>query len=99
MITVQEALHLILQNKGNYGNEKIPFEKTVGRVLKEDLYADRDMPPYDRVTMDGIAINYDRYLEGQRGFTIEGVAAAGSPQLSLVDPAKCVEVMTGAIID
>jgi len=98
MITVQEALALILQNKGNYGNEKIPLEKSVGRVLKEDLHADRDMPPYDRVTMDGIAIQYDTYLSGQRGFPIEGVAAAGAPRLTLVNPTRCLEVMTGAIM-
>lgn len=98
MITVQEALALILQNKGNYGNEKIPLGKSIGRLLKEDLYADRDMPPYNRVTMDGIAISYDTFLEGQRSFPIEGVAAAGAPQLSLLDPNKCLEVMTGAIM-
>lgn len=98
MITVQEAENLILQNKGNYRNEKIPLANTIGRVLKEDLYADRDMPPYNRVTMDGIAIHYDTYLKGQRGFKIEGVAAAGSPQLSLIDKEKCVEVMTGSIM-
>ena len=66
--------------------------------LKEDLFADRDMPPYNRVTMDGIAIAYDTYLEGQRGYKIEAIAAAGSPQISLVDQAKCIEVMTGAIM-
>ncbi len=98
MITVQEAEQLILQNKGNYGNEKIPMAQSIGRVLKEDLFADRDMPPYNRVTMDGIAIDYDTYAKGQRGYKIEAVAAAGSPQISLIKPEKCIEVMTGAIM-
>ncbi len=98
MISFQEALHIILQNKGNYPNEKVALVNTLGRVLKEDLYTDRDFPPYNRVTMDGIAIQYDSYAKGQRGFKIEGVAAAGAPQLSLVDPTRCVEVMTGAML-
>lgn len=98
MISFQEALHIVLQNKGNYPNEKVALANTLGRVLKEDLYTDRDFPPYNRVTMDGIAIQYDSYAKGQRGFKIEGVAAAGAPQLSLVDPTRCVEVMTGSML-
>ena len=98
MISFQEALQIVLQNTGNYPNEKVALANTLGRVLKEDLYTDRDFPPYNRVTMDGIAIQYDSYAKGQRGFKIEGVAAAGAPQLSLVDPTRCVEVMTGAIL-
>lgn len=98
MISFQEALHIVLQNKGNYPNEKVALANTLGRVLKEDLYTDRDFPPYNRVTMDGIAIQYGSYAKGQRGFIIEGVAAAGAPQLSLVDPTHCVEVMTGAML-
>ena len=98
MISFQEALHIVLQNTGNYPNEKVALANTLGRVLKEDLYTDRDFPPYNRVTMDGIAIQYDSYTKGQRGFKIEGVAAAGAPQMNLVDPTRCVEVMTGAIL-
>ncbi len=98
MISFQEALQIVLQNKGNYPNEKVALANTLGRVLKEDLYTDRDFPPFNRVTMDGIAIQYDSFAKGQRGFKIEGVAAAGAPQLSLVDPSRCVEVMTGAML-
>ena len=98
MISFQEALQIVLQNKGNYPNEKVALANTLGSVLKEDLYTDRDFPPYNRVTMDGIAINYDSYAKGQRGFKIEGVAAAGAPQQSIVDPTRCVEVMTGAML-
>ena len=98
MISFQEALQIVLQNKGNYPNEKVALANTLGSVLKEDLYTDRDFPPYNRVTMDGIAINYDSYAKGQRGFKIEGVAAAGAPQQSIVDPTRCIEVMTGAML-
>ena len=98
MISFQEALQIVLQNKGNYPNEKVALANTLGRVLKEDLYTDRDLPPYNRITMDGIAINYDAFAEGQRAFSIEGVAAAGAAQLTLVEKTRCMEVMTGAIL-
>jgi len=98
MITVQEALNIILQNKGYYRNEKVAMKNTIGRVLKEDLYTDRELPPYNRVTMDGIGIQSASFAKGQRNFPIEGVAAAGSPQLTLIDTSRCLEVMTGSIL-
>ena len=58
MISVEEALKIILKNTQDFGVEEIPFLESVGRTLKEDILADRDFPPFNRVSMDGIAINY-----------------------------------------
>ncbi|MFK7984008.1 MAG: molybdopterin molybdotransferase MoeA [Saprospiraceae bacterium] len=96
MITSQEALDIIVSKKGNYGIEEVPVKESLGRVLKEDLFTDRDLPPYDRITMDGIGINFAAFEKGQRSFLIEGVAAAGSPQAILKGVNNCLEVMTGA---
>ena len=98
MIAVEEALRLISENTFDFGTEKIHLDQSLGRILREDMYADRNFPPYDRVTMDGIAIAYASFEAGQRSFKIEGVAAAGSPQQRLSDPSHCMEVMTGAIL-
>ena len=70
----------------------------MGRILQEDLVADRDFPPYHRVTMDGIAINYEGYEQGHRQFSIEGVAAAGAAKMTLQSNQGCFEVMTGSIL-
>ncbi|MBA6156799.1 molybdopterin molybdotransferase MoeA [Tenacibaculum sp. S7007] len=98
MISVEEAKHIILQNTVDFGIEEIPFIQSVGRVLKEDIVADRDFPPFNRVAMDGIAINYSYFKNGQRSFTIEGIQPAGSPQLSMQNSGNCTEVMTGAVL-
>ena len=74
------------------------LENCIGAYLAEDLIADRDFPPFDRVTMDGIAIAYDTFKNGKREFKIEATAAAGTPQKTLQDPLNCIEVMTGAIM-
>ena len=58
MISVQEALQTILNNTQDFGVEEIPFLESVGRTLKEDILADRDFPPFNRVSMDGIAVNH-----------------------------------------
>jgi len=97
-IPYQEALSILEAHKGNFPIEERNLEDCVGAYLAEDLIADRDFPPFDRVTMDGIAIAYDAYENGQRNFQIEATAAAGTPQQQLKSADHCIEVMTGAIM-
>jgi len=96
MISVKEALARVISTAQVIGVESISIHNAIGRTLAEDIYADRSMPPFDRVTMDGICINYDNYESGQRIFAVESIAAAGSPTVTLQDKSKCVEIMTGA---
>lgn len=98
MISVEQALQILKKHTVDFGMETILLQDSMNRVLKEALYTDRPLPPYDRVTMDGIAIQYDHYQTGQRSFPIAGIAAAGMPQKHLEDPTKCLEVMTGSIM-
>lgn len=96
MFTVAQAESTILQHALPLRKQYLPLREAAGYVLAEDLFADRDFPPFDRVTMDGIAIHYATFAQGQRQFLIEDVQAAGAPQLSLTDEKNCLEVMTGA---
>lgn len=98
MLTVAEAEKIILQHALSITPEEVELPEALGRILSEDLSADRDFPPFNRVTMDGIAIGHGRFGEGQRQFAIRGIQAAGMPMLTLSDPAGCMEVMTGAML-
>lgn len=98
LIKVKEALEIVLNNSENFGIEEVDFLNSSGRVLKESIFADRDFPPFDRVSMDGIAIASEAFNNGQRIFKIEGIQAAGSPQLTLKNPSNCLESMTGAVL-
>ena len=98
MISVQEAKNTILNSTQDFGVEEIPFIKSVGRILKEEIVADRDFPPFNRVSMDGIAIDFKLFKNGQRSFKIEGVQPAGSKQITLENQENCIEVMTGAVL-
>ena len=98
MISVQEALQTILNNTQDFGVEEIPFLESVGRTLKEDILADRDFPPFNRVSMDGIAVNHRFFDQGTRAFFIEGVQAAGAEQKTMKVTSNCMEVMTGAVL-
>lgn len=98
MISVKKALETVLHSTKYFGIEEIPFIKSVGRILKEDISADRDFPPFNRVSMDGIAIDYISFKQGQKDFEIEGIQAAGSKQIKLQNSKNCIEVMTGAVL-
>lgn len=98
MITVEQAAAIIGQTIRDFGVEEVGLDAAVGRVLRENLYADRDFPPYHRVTMDGIALRYNAFQSGRRSFPIEGVGAAGAAQQELRSPESCLEVMTGAML-
>jgi molybdopterin molybdotransferase len=98
MISVETALDLVLQNERNFGTEAVLLGDSVGRVLARDVFADRDFPPYNRVMMDGIAINMLAFAQGIRSFKIEKVQPAGSPQLKLEAVENCIEIMTGAVL-
>lgn len=98
MITVKNATSIVLDYAVDFGAKLVPLRQAAGYVLAEDLSADRDFPPFDRVTMDGIAIRYRTFANGERDFLIEGTQAAGVPQMKLRNSDNCLEVMTGAIL-
>jgi len=98
MITVEEDEKIIQAELRDYGAEIMPFELTLGRVLAENIKADRDLPPFNRVTMDGIAISYDALENGISSFHIKATQAAGDPQIMVFEPDHCIEIMTGAAL-
>ena len=81
-----------------YGTESVPFQQALGRVLAEAIYSDRDMPPYDRISMDGIAISFATYEDGSRSFTIAGTQGAGDSPIEITAPGECIEIMTGCAL-
>lgn len=98
MITVDEASRIVLDHYWPTPETEVSLAAALGLVLAEDLVADRDFPPYDRVTMDGIAIHQPSFAAGKRVFPIQEIAPAGAAQKTLLDNDHCIEVMTGAIL-
>jgi molybdopterin molybdotransferase len=97
-IGVDEAERLIRECMPRWPAVRVPLAEAVGGVLRETIVAERDQPPYDRVTMDGIAIGARAWLAGRRRFSLAGTQAAGAPALSLGGDDRCVEVMTGSVL-
>jgi molybdopterin molybdotransferase len=78
--------------------ESLPLTQCVGGTLRENVYAERDHPPFDRVTMDGIAVASASLRRGLTRFRIQATQAAGSPPIKLGAAEDAIEVMTGAIL-
>jgi molybdopterin molybdotransferase len=98
MISFKDAYQKVLALYQDFGHEQVPLETAMGRVLAEDIVADRNFPPFNRATKDGIAIHFDAFEKGRTTFAIEGVLAAGMPSRPLLDTDNCVEIMTGAVV-
>ncbi|MEF9477479.1 hypothetical protein OWR28_06890 [Chryseobacterium sp. 1B4] len=98
MISVQQAEDIIFSQVRNFGTEEIFYENASGRILAEDILADRDLPPFDRPTVDGIAISFKSYEKGLRDFLIKAVQAAGEAPFPVDKENECIEIMTGAAL-
>jgi len=95
--TPAEAEALIRRHVRPLPVESRPLAALAGAVLAQSVRAERDQPPFDRVTMDGIAIASEDWRAGQRRFRIAGTQAAGQRPQPLA-PGTCLEVMTGAVL-
>lgn len=99
MLTPAEAEKLIFEHVVPFQREDCPLLQAQGRVLRAELCADRDLPPFDRVTMDGYAVRAAALASGTRTFRIEAVQAAGMRAFKLGAAADaCIEIMTGAVM-
>jgi len=97
MLTVAEAFEKVMTLAPEPRTEVIDLTKSRGRILAEPVLADRDYPPIDRATMDGIAINASSWNGGIRSWTIENTVAAGVPSIEIRDSMHgCAQIMTGA---
>lgn len=97
-IDTDAAEQLILEAMPTLPAVQLPLEQASGRVLRAAVKAERDQPPFNRATMDGIAVSGDVLATGKSRFRIVGIQAAGMPQLELAQGDCCLEVMTGAVM-
>ncbi|MTI22317.1 molybdopterin molybdenumtransferase MoeA [Fulvivirga sp. RKSG066] len=98
MIDVEEAYKIVTSHLHRSDSEEVHIEEAMGKILDEDILADRDFPPFNRVMMDGIAIDHHAWQEGVRSFKIETMQPAGAAQTILKEKTNCIEVMTGAVL-
>ncbi len=102
MITVDEALKIVLDNVAPRGIERASIVDAIGRVLAEEIHSPRDIPGFDNSAMDGYAVraaDVEAASESSpvRLTVLETVGAGVMPSLR-VGPGQAVRTMTGAPI-
>ncbi len=98
MITTAEATRAISAAMPTFGTENVPLAEARGRILRQAVVAERDQPPFDRVTMDGIAVQFEYLASGNNAFQIQGTQHAGDPVQTLTSSVHAIEIMTGAVL-
>jgi molybdopterin molybdotransferase len=73
--------------------EEIALEAVAGRVLAEDVAADRDVPAAARSVRDGYAV---RAIDLPGELEVIGEVRAGERFAGVIGPGQAVEIMTGA---
>jgi molybdopterin molybdotransferase len=98
MLTPAEAEALILASMPPMPTEDVPLAEAHGRVLRAHIRADRDLPPFDRVMLDGYALRAAAGAAGTQTFRVTGLQAAGMIPQKLAAGDACIEVATGAAL-
>ena len=98
MITPQNAFEIILNNIHFLGVVTKPLNESMGYLLAEEIFTDRDLPPANRSAMDGFAVRAKDLAELPCTLRLIGEVPAGSPASQKVLSGTCIRVLTGAVI-
>src|SRR5256885_11976120 len=100
---LEDALKVVLDTVPVLGVEKIGLVDALGRVLAQDIVAERDNPPWDNSAMDGFAVRHEDIKQEHAIATptllkvIEDVPAGRFPAKT-VGASEAIRIMTGAQI-
>ena len=102
MIPVDEALDKILSHVLPLGFEKVSLLDALGRVIGEDIYAKRNIPPLDNSAMDGYALKSEDVQKASQNHPVRLVVIedlpAGFISTKTIEKGKAIRIMTGAPI-
>ncbi len=96
MISVEEALGIVLSNLPERKVEQVPFRASLRRVLAENLSATCNIPPFNRSAMDGFALAAADVANAPVELDIAGEIRAGGGMPEVLPPGKAMSIMTGA---
>jgi molybdopterin molybdotransferase len=97
MITVGRALAVVLETARPLSPVEADLDAAAGRVLLEEVRADRDQPPWDKALMDGFAVIAADTAFGRDLEVTATIAAGADPAcLAPLRAGEAARIMTGA---
>jgi molybdopterin molybdotransferase len=94
-LSIDEARAQVLAAVRPLPPEDVAVQDALGRVLAEDVVAQRDVPSFANSAMDGFAV---RSGPAGRALRIVGEARAGAPAEMAVGDGEAVQISTGAAL-
>jgi molybdopterin molybdotransferase len=96
MITVDEALGIVLDRVATLGGEVVALAHAHLRILAEEVFADMDLPPFDRARMDGYALRSADAAVAPFRLKVIGEIAAGASYDGELRAGEAIKIFTGA---
>ncbi len=97
MISYEQALQHVMNSRFHTEAESVLLEDAQGRVLAEDVFADRDYPPFDRAMVDGFALRH-KDIGVHRQYSIKEVIWPSMQSTHTLNEGECYKIMTGAAV-
>ena len=98
MLAVEEAHARIVAAFAPLPAEWVHLAAAAGRVLAQDLIAERDQPPGDTSAMDGYAVRAADLASGGARLRLVGSAPAGGSYDQELGPGEAVRIFTGGLL-
>jgi len=98
MLSVDEALDLVLKHARPLPVRAVPLDDALSLTLAEDVASDIDSPPYDKSIVDGYAIRAEDMASGVAELRVLEEVVAGAVPSHLVESGTATRIMTGAPI-
>jgi molybdopterin molybdotransferase len=95
-----DAIKIVLSRVKHLGPETVSFDRSLGRVLAEDVVSKIDVPPFDRSAVDGYAVRAaDTFGASEtkpQRLRVVGSAKIGVATKLRVRKGEAIKLMTGA---
>ncbi|TMG14261.1 MAG: molybdopterin molybdotransferase MoeA [Chloroflexi bacterium] len=102
VLTVAQARERILERIAPLAAEDVPLAQARGRVLAEEVRAERDVPPFTNSAMDGYAVRAVDVRTASPSqpvhLSLLGEVRAGAAPPAAVQPNTTLRIMTGAML-
>lgn len=96
MLSMDEALALIVEHAGRQPTTQVDLLDALGCTLATPVTSDIDSPPFTKSLMDGFAVRTEDLPNKQGALTRIGEVVAGAVATQAVGPKEAMQIMTGA---
>jgi molybdopterin molybdotransferase len=98
MLSVDEALRLVLEAARPIPPRQMLASEAQGLILAEPVVSDIDSPPHDKSLVDGYALIAADIDAGPKELSILEEVTAGQVPMRTIEPGSATRIMTGAPI-